>query len=177
MNSSNFDSELIEIWVKCRCLCRLTRWDLIATNVPFNRDSSYSDFLSDFSLTQMGEKEQSGPDGVKYFRLSEIEEQNTFKCTWIIINNKVYDVTKFLEEVRSTFSVSVQHEEVNHSRNQTTGWSDLTHTEYVFKMMLLAAKVSPAKCIIFWLKSGGKLLRLISVRGHTAGENTDTNTQ
>uniref|UniRef100_A0A3B4Z4W0 Cytochrome b5 n=1 Tax=Stegastes partitus TaxID=144197 RepID=A0A3B4Z4W0_9TELE len=38
------------------------------------------------------------PGGVKYFRLSEIEEQNTFKSTWIIIHNKVYDVTKFLEE-------------------------------------------------------------------------------
>lgn len=35
---------------------------------------------------------------VKYYRLSEIEERNTFKCTWIIIHGKVYDVTKFLEE-------------------------------------------------------------------------------
>lgn len=49
----------------------------------------------------MGEKEEKCPDGVKYYRLSEIEEQNTFKSTWIIINNKVYDVTKFLEEVRN----------------------------------------------------------------------------
>ncbi|XP_022622203.1 cytochrome b5-like [Seriola dumerili] len=46
----------------------------------------------------MGEKEEKSPDGVKYYRLSEIEEQNTFKSTWIIIHNKVYDVTKFLEE-------------------------------------------------------------------------------
>uniref|UniRef100_A0A3Q3G592 Cytochrome b5 n=1 Tax=Kryptolebias marmoratus TaxID=37003 RepID=A0A3Q3G592_KRYMA len=38
------------------------------------------------------------PDGVKYYRLSEIEAQNSFKSTWIIIHNKVYDVTKFLEE-------------------------------------------------------------------------------
>uniref|UniRef100_A0A8C5F9K1 Cytochrome b5 n=1 Tax=Gadus morhua TaxID=8049 RepID=A0A8C5F9K1_GADMO len=37
-------------------------------------------------------------EAVKYYRLSEIEEQNTFKSTWIIINNNVYDVTKFLEE-------------------------------------------------------------------------------
>ncbi|XP_076014385.1 cytochrome b5 [Genypterus blacodes] len=41
---------------------------------------------------------ESGQDDVKYFRLSEIEEQNTFKSAWIIINNHVYDVTKFLEE-------------------------------------------------------------------------------
>ncbi|XP_071340459.1 cytochrome b5 isoform X2 [Trachinotus anak] len=46
----------------------------------------------------MGEKEEQSPGGVKYYRLSEIEEQNTFKSTWIIIHNKVYDVTKFLEE-------------------------------------------------------------------------------
>ncbi|KAL6097462.1 cyb5a [Pungitius sinensis] len=46
----------------------------------------------------MGEKEEKSPAGVKYFRLSEIEQQNTFKSTWIIIHHKVYDVTKFLEE-------------------------------------------------------------------------------
>lgn len=46
----------------------------------------------------MGEVEEKSPDGVRYFRLSEIESQNTFKSTWIIINHKVYDVTKFLEE-------------------------------------------------------------------------------
>uniref|UniRef100_A0A7N8YR58 Cytochrome b5 n=1 Tax=Mastacembelus armatus TaxID=205130 RepID=A0A7N8YR58_9TELE len=46
----------------------------------------------------MGEKEQKSPDGLRYYRLSEIEQQNTFKSTWIIIHNKVYDVTKFLEE-------------------------------------------------------------------------------
>ncbi|XP_051737483.1 cytochrome b5 [Ctenopharyngodon idella] len=44
--------------------------------------------------------ENNGTDGkgVKYYRLSEVEERNSFKSTWIIINNKVYDVTKFLEE-------------------------------------------------------------------------------
>uniref|UniRef100_G3NBF3 Cytochrome b5 n=1 Tax=Gasterosteus aculeatus aculeatus TaxID=481459 RepID=G3NBF3_GASAC len=41
---------------------------------------------------------EKSPAGVKYFRLSEIEQQNTFKSTWIIIHHKVYDVTKFLEE-------------------------------------------------------------------------------
>eukprot|EP00064_Thunnus_orientalis_P023252 superscaffoldBa00008607_g23485 len=46
----------------------------------------------------MGETEERSPDGVRYYRLSEVEEQNTFKSTWIIIHNKIYDVTKFLEE-------------------------------------------------------------------------------
>ncbi|XP_054621968.1 cytochrome b5 [Dunckerocampus dactyliophorus] len=46
----------------------------------------------------MANKEKKSPDGVKYFRLAEIEAQNTFKSTWILIHHKVYDVTKFLEE-------------------------------------------------------------------------------
>lgn len=46
----------------------------------------------------MGEKEEKSPGGLRYYRLSEIEQKNTFKSTWIIINYKVYDVTKFLEE-------------------------------------------------------------------------------
>ncbi|GAA6091423.1 cytochrome b5 [Tachysurus ichikawai] len=44
--------------------------------------------------------EDHGSEGkeVKYYRLCEVEEHNSFKSTWIIINHKVYDVTKFLEE-------------------------------------------------------------------------------
>uniref|UniRef100_A0A8C7HT18 Cytochrome b5 n=2 Tax=Oncorhynchus TaxID=8016 RepID=A0A8C7HT18_ONCKI len=45
----------------------------------------------------MEDKDENG-HAVKYYRLSEIEERNSFKSTWIIINHKVYDVTTFLEE-------------------------------------------------------------------------------
>lgn len=48
----------------------------------------------------MSEKEEKSPEGLKYYRLSEIDGKNSFTATWIIINHKVYDVTKFLEEVR-----------------------------------------------------------------------------
>uniref|UniRef100_A0A3P9KMM0 Cytochrome b5 n=1 Tax=Oryzias latipes TaxID=8090 RepID=A0A3P9KMM0_ORYLA len=41
---------------------------------------------------------ERSPEGVKYYRLSEIEAQNSFKSTWIIIHHKIYDVTKFLDE-------------------------------------------------------------------------------
>ncbi|KAL2085963.1 hypothetical protein ACEWY4_019283 [Coilia grayii] len=44
------------------------------------------------------DKDCNSDDSVKYYRLKEVEEQNSFKSTWIIINHKVYDVTKFLEE-------------------------------------------------------------------------------
>ena len=35
----------------------------------------------------------------KVIRLSEIKEHNNSKSIWIIVHDKVYDVTKFLDEV------------------------------------------------------------------------------
>ncbi|KAJ8272872.1 hypothetical protein GJAV_G00094420 [Gymnothorax javanicus] len=46
----------------------------------------------------VSEEQQSATQTIKYYRLSEVEERNTFKSTWIIVNHKIYDVTKFLEE-------------------------------------------------------------------------------
>ena len=43
----------------------------------------------------MSEKE------VKYISLAEIKEHNDGKSTWLVIHDKVYDVTSFLEEVRT----------------------------------------------------------------------------
>lgn len=37
---------------------------------------------------------------VKYFTLEEIKQHNMSKDTWIIIHDKVYNITSFLEEVR-----------------------------------------------------------------------------
>ncbi|KAG8504376.1 Cytochrome b5 [Galemys pyrenaicus] len=36
---------------------------------------------------------------VKYYRLEEIQKHNHSKSTWLILHHKVYDLTKFLEEV------------------------------------------------------------------------------
>lgn len=36
---------------------------------------------------------------VKYYTLEEIQKHNHSKSTWLIIHYKVYDLTKFLEEV------------------------------------------------------------------------------
>lgn len=44
------------------------------------------------------EEQEAVTPTVKYYRLSEVEERNTFRSTWIIINHGIYDVTKFLEE-------------------------------------------------------------------------------
>jgi len=35
----------------------------------------------------------------KVFKLEEIKEHNNGKSSWLIIHDKVYDVTKFLDEV------------------------------------------------------------------------------
>lgn len=35
----------------------------------------------------------------KVYRLEEVKKHNNVKSAWMIIHNKVYDITKFLEEV------------------------------------------------------------------------------
>lgn len=62
-----------------------------------------NDFHLPYRAIIMGEKEGKCQEGVKYYRLSEIEERNSAKLTWIIIHNQVYDVTKFLEEVSNSY--------------------------------------------------------------------------
>lgn len=44
----------------------------------------------------MAEKSEQA---VKYYRLDEIQKHNHSKSTWLILHYKVYDLTKFLEEV------------------------------------------------------------------------------
>lgn len=36
---------------------------------------------------------------VKYYTLEEIQKHKDSKSTWVILHHKVYDLTKFLEEV------------------------------------------------------------------------------
>lgn len=40
-----------------------------------------------------------GNKGVKYYTLEEIQKHKDSKSTWVILHHKVYDLTKFLEEV------------------------------------------------------------------------------
>lgn len=35
----------------------------------------------------------------RYYRLEEVQKHNNSQSTWIIIHNRIYDVTKFLDEV------------------------------------------------------------------------------
>lgn len=43
---------------------------------------------------------EESSDGVKYYTLEEIRQHNASSDTWLVIHDKVYDVTSFLEEVR-----------------------------------------------------------------------------
>lgn len=51
------------------------------------------------------EVEENGDTGcgVKFYTLEEIRVHNVSTDTWLIIHNKVYDITSFLEEVRAAF--------------------------------------------------------------------------
>lgn len=118
-------------WGKCR-LTRSghTRRDYITSSrsadAPNGSQRIVTGTLSNLSGTQMGENKEKSPDGVKYYRLSEIEEQNTFKSTWIIIHNKVYDVTKFLEEVRNSLVTGAQ---LGQNRTTTGNTPNCVRTE------------------------------------------------
>jgi len=35
---------------------------------------------------------------LKVYRMSEVKKHHNVKSTWVVIHNKVYDITKFLEE-------------------------------------------------------------------------------
>lgn len=39
----------------------------------------------------------------KYYTLEEIRVHNMSNDTWLIIHDKVYDISRFLEEVSATF--------------------------------------------------------------------------
>ncbi|KAM8876698.1 cytochrome b5 type B [Synchiropus picturatus] len=48
--------------------------------------------------TNNGVADASVDDGVQYYRMEDIRKHNISTDTWLVIHNKIYDVTKFLEE-------------------------------------------------------------------------------
>jgi len=46
----------------------------------------------------------SSGDKATVYRLEEVKKHRSAKSAWIIVHNKVYDVTKFLNEVSSTIA-------------------------------------------------------------------------
>lgn len=44
-------------------------------------------------------KGQGGETSVTYYRLEEVTKRNSSKELWLVIHGRVYDVTRFLNEV------------------------------------------------------------------------------
>lgn len=57
-------------------------------------NSSHPDAVNSTNTEDSGETE----GGVKYFTLEEVRVHNMSDETWLIIHDKVYDITSFLEE-------------------------------------------------------------------------------
>lgn len=53
--------------------------------------------------------EDTSESNVKYYTLEEIQAHNLSKDTWLIIHDKVYDITSFLEEVRPLSQIRLQN--------------------------------------------------------------------
>lgn len=90
------------------------------------------------------------PDGVKYYRLSEVEEHKSVKSTWIIINFKVYDVTKFLEEVRT------KHSRFHHRLSDYTLFPEDNQTNFFLFWVTRLCEEEKAECRGFAGKEGKK---------------------
>lgn len=44
----------------------------------------------------------------RYYRLEEVQRHNTSQSTWIILHHRIYDVTKFLDEVGDRYAATVK---------------------------------------------------------------------
>ena len=51
-----------------------------------------------------GQAEPQVNGGPRIYSLAEVNEHNTLESCWTVIHNKVYDVTKFLDEVNHYLS-------------------------------------------------------------------------
>lgn len=60
----------------------------------------------------MGGSGEAGSGGEawrgRYYRLEEVQRHNTSQSTWIILHHRIYDVTKFLDEVGDRYAATVK---------------------------------------------------------------------
>jgi len=62
---------------------------------------------------------------VTYYRKSEIREHNNLKSAWIIMDNLVYDITKFLEDHPGGEEVLLEQA----GQESTEAFEDVGHSE------------------------------------------------
>lgn len=60
-----------------------------------------SDPMATPEASGSGEKVEGSEPSVTYYRLEEVAKRNTAEETWMVIHGRVYDITRFLSEVRA----------------------------------------------------------------------------
>ncbi|XP_039254079.1 cytochrome b5-like [Styela clava] len=60
----------------------------------------------------------------KVFRIDEVKQHNSVKSSWLVIHNKVYDVTKFLEDHPGGEEVLLEQA----GKNATEAFEDVGHS-------------------------------------------------
>ncbi|VDP15440.1 unnamed protein product [Soboliphyme baturini] len=71
-----------------------------------------------------GAKEDTKADSLKLFTREEVSKHNAKSSTWLTLDNKVYDVTAFLEEHPGGIEVLLE----NAGRDATIEFEDIGHS-------------------------------------------------
>ncbi|KAF5199029.1 Pr5-like receptor kinase [Thalictrum thalictroides] len=101
----------------------------------------------------------------KVFTLAEVSKHNTSKDCWLVINNKVYDVTKFLEDHPGGDEVLLSAT----GKDATDDFKDIGHSNSAMEMMDeyyvgdFVTNASSAPMV-----SGGKVFTLAEVSKHNS---------
>ncbi|XP_046872156.1 cytochrome b5 [Hypomesus transpacificus] len=78
------------------------------------------------------DEKASSDDSVKYYTLEDIRSHNTSKNTWLIIHEKVYDITSFLEEHPGGEEVLLEQA----GADATESFEDVGHSTDAREMLL-----------------------------------------
>ncbi|KAH7429768.1 hypothetical protein KP509_09G065200 [Ceratopteris richardii] len=81
-------------------------------------------------LKQVKTRDTTGKETQQFFTLSEVSKHNQATDCWIIIKNKVYDVTSYVEEHPGGYAI------LNHAGGDSTeGFYGPQHASRVFDMV------------------------------------------
>lgn len=83
----------------------------------------------------------------KLFRLSEVAKCNDSRKAYIVIHNSVYDVTEFLNEVRTEMTCISLFYVTKYLRNTFDLWC--TYLKYNFAVPGFVLKLLPVLCLIY----------------------------
>ncbi|XP_015181349.1 PREDICTED: cytochrome b5 isoform X2 [Polistes dominula] len=79
----------------------------------------------------MASENDTGASTVKYYTRAEVEKYNTAQSAWIIIHDKVYDVTNFVKQHPGGEEVVLEHA----GKDGTEPFEDIGHSSDARAMM------------------------------------------